>query len=239
MEQEGINKTTAFMFVAFVIALIIGLLGIILAIFNVFRPGSVGFSLSAATPERQQPVIAQPAYTTTKTQINYAFELPNPTIFTDDGTETVDLINQMTAISPQFKLSGSNLARIRIPDIKVSAPVAEGFDGSTALNKGFWLYTPSFKENGEKIFLCHRRHWGANHPFSCWYLDRLKVGAQVLIDTTDGRTLTYQVMSSTQLPASELTNVVRLSQDNVIKIITCAPLGSSTDRLVVIAKLIN
>lgn len=241
MEDKSRSKTTTIMFAIFILALIIGFIGVIIAVINIFNPKLLNFSANSSQPTSiaEQLKQAQPVYKSTNTAINYDFTLKTVIALNNYESETSELVQQITQLSSETDLTGTNLARIRVPEIKIDAPIVEGLDGEVALDSGFWLYTPSYKDAGEKIFLCHRRYWGANHPYSCWFLDKLVIGSQIMLDTKEGKTLTYEVMSTSTVDDDELPRIARLSTDNVIKIITCAPLGASTHRLVVIARLVS
>lgn len=134
-------------------------------------------------------------------------------------------------------ISSSNIDRIAIPSLGINAPIIQGEDGDAALDLGFWLYPASSAFNGEKIVFCHRRYWGKTHPHSCWYLDKAARGDIIQLIDKDGSIKEYKVISSNQLINSD-PGIISVSNQDLIKIITCAPLGFSTHRLVVIGQRI-
>jgi LPXTG-site transpeptidase (sortase) family protein len=134
-------------------------------------------------------------------------------------------------------ISSSNIDRIIISTLNINAPIIQGEDGDAALDIGFWLYPASSSFDGEKIVFCHRRYWGKTHPHSCWYLDKVAKGDIIQIVDKDGSIKNYKIISSNQLINSD-PGIISVSNQDLVKIITCAPLGYSTHRLVVIGQRI-
>ncbi len=122
---------------------------------------------------------------------------------------------------------------IKIDSIGIDSPIVEGSDGDKALDQGMWLYPSSYNKN-EKILLCHRRYWGRKDPRTCWFIDRVKMGDLVRVSDGKGNEYDYRIVSQTVHDADDL-SIYRASNDDVIKILTCTPLGSSAQRLVTIA----
>ena len=127
----------------------------------------------------------------------------------------------------------TDVSWIKINSIGVSSPIVQGPDGDAALDQGMWLYPTSY-EKKEKILLCHRRYFGLHNPKTCWYMDRVKLGDIIEVSDKNGTVYKYRIVSQSVREGADL-SVYRASNDDVIKVITCTPLGSSSHRLVTIA----
>jgi len=224
------------MFLFTFITLLVTLVGIGIVVYNLINPSKA---------EPQEVTVANDSanghnYQTLQTikndaQIDYNFTLDQTVI---DQQEDDFTPKELRFEFPNLaNYQANNLSRIRIPSLSINSPIIFGSNGDAALDQGFWFYPGSYNVKGEKIFFCHRRYWGRNHPHSCWYLDKLAVGQNIVLDTKSGTSLNYQVLSVTQVPAGD-SNYLKASPDDYVKIITCAPLGYSTHRLIVIAKLV-
>lgn len=129
---------------------------------------------------------------------------------------------------------------IQIPKIGYNAKIYSGTDGASAVEQGAWHYPSNHPLDGEAIFLCHRRYFRSSDSRSCWYLDRLRVGDNIYINLEGDTQLSYSVESISVNPAEDI-NVYNLSEDNVIKIISCSiingKIGGDSHRIVILAKL--
>lgn len=140
-------------------------------------------------------------------------------------------------------VSFGNMNRIRIPVVGIDTPVLQGSDGDTLLNSGWWLHPASYTTtSGEKILYCHRRYFGRNDSRTCWNLDKLVDGHEIVTYNKNGDSYRYKVISKSII-AAENTVYVRPSQKDYIKIITCgtesgAP-GGNDYRVVVLAELVE
>jgi LPXTG-site transpeptidase (sortase) family protein len=179
--------------------------------------------------------------TPTVPALNYNFNIPEPVVQVASSTSTYGFED---AILSDAELAGYGSGevtytelRIKIPKISVDSPIVQGLGGE-GLKQGFWVY-PSSNQigNGEMILLCHRRYFGPNDPRSCWYIDQVSEGDEIFVSKGDN-TLKYSVVGTHSYSGSDST-IYTISDDNYIKIVTCHPLGSSTERFVVLAKLVN
>lgn len=126
-----------------------------------------------------------------------------------------------------------------IPKLNVDSPVIAGIDGEAAIHQGAWLYPSSYEEDGEKIFLGHRRYWGVDDPRSFWNLDQLVAGDIIKFVNEQGIVTSYSVKSVAVRSEGDL-SVLKPSKENMIKVISCSTAdgsaGSSEKRIVVIAQ---
>lgn len=140
-------------------------------------------------------------------------------------------------------ITQGNLKEITIPKIGVKAPILQGTNGDELLDHGWWLYPMSNVDNqGEKIFFCHRRFFGRFDPRTCWNINRLVIGDEINMYNTNGQEYKYKIIS-TSIVYQDVGNMMRASDKNYIKIITCgaangAP-GGNDYRIVVLAELVQ
>lgn len=124
---------------------------------------------------------------------------------------------------------------IEIPSINVSAAILEGTDDS-ALKYAVGHY-PGLGEIGQPgnyVLLGHR-----NYIYGHFFrnLDRLKAGDKVNITAGD-KTYTYEVYESFVVKPEEVW-VLEQTEESIITMITCTPMGTYTDRLIVRGTLLN
>lgn len=124
---------------------------------------------------------------------------------------------------------------IEIPTINVSAAILEGTDDS-ALKYAVGHY-PGLGEIGQPgnyVLLGHR-----NYIYGHFFrnLDQLKSGDEVNITVGD-KTYTYEVYESFVVKPEEVW-VLEQTEESIITMITCTPIGTYTDRLIVRGTLLN
>lgn len=175
---------------------------------------------------------------------NYSYNFPIPPKPRDDSDPAT--VGFEDAILQDAELAGYGKGKdvvaldmiIQIPKIHVNSPVVQGLGSKDLLHKGFWIY-PSSKPigQGEVIMLCHRRYFGPYDPRSCWNLDKLGKGDQIYLKAGKNKTLTYRVISTNVFDGGDETIYITSDSENYLKLVTCTPLYSSAQRLVVLAKL--
>jgi sortase A len=124
---------------------------------------------------------------------------------------------------------------IEIPSINVDAAILEGTDDS-ALKYAVGHY-PGLGEIGQPgnyVLLGHR-----NYVYGHFFrnLDRLAAGDKVNITVGD-KTYTYEVYESFVVKPEEVW-VLEQTEESIITMITCTPIGTYTDRLIVRGALLN
>lgn len=129
---------------------------------------------------------------------------------------------------------GSVMARIQIPSIGVDQYVVEG-TGSTDLEKGPGHYqgTAAPGQAGNVAIAGHRTTFGA--PFN--RLGQLRPGAPVVLTTTAGQRLVYQVSEMPRSVAPTDLTILNDVGDDRLTLTTSDPKYTSTARLVVVARL--
>ncbi|HRC81811.1 MAG TPA: class D sortase [Sedimentibacter sp.] len=137
----------------------------------------------------------------------------------------------LTEIFKNKQISGL----IEIPKIKVSAAILEGTDDS-ALQYAVGHY-PGFGEIGQAgnyVLLGHR-----NYVYGHFFrnIDKLEADDQIII-TKGNNVYTYSVTESFVVKPEEVW-VLEQTEDATITLITCTPIGTYTDRLIVKGVLLN
>lgn len=124
---------------------------------------------------------------------------------------------------------------IEIPKINVRAAILEGTDDSALkYTVGHYPQTAQPGENGNCVLLGHR-----NYVYGHFFrrLDELKEGDEVIIKK-DENTYTYVISESFVVSPEEIW-VLDNTSDAIITMITCTPMLTYTDRLIVRGKLIE
>ncbi len=136
---------------------------------------------------------------------------------------------------------GAALTRLRIPKLNVTVIVVEGTTGN-ALRAGAGHYsnTPLPGEVGNVAIAGHRTGFG--QPFR--YLERLKSGDQILLETPIGR-YTYEVVPAFDdhdnpwITGPRDFSVIAATVEPSLTLTTCDPPHTSLNRLIVRAKLVK
>lgn len=136
--------------------------------------------------------------------------------------------------------SGSDTPQVNlqivVPKIGINSPVMQGLGADDLLEKGFWIYPGSYTlGKGEVVMLCHRRYFGPYDPRSCWFLDKVAKGDEIIMKYADV-TLRYEIVGVNVFEANDPLIYSVSDSDDYIKIVTCTPLYSNSHRLVVLAK---
>lgn len=238
MEKE-VNRNTIVLIVMFIVALIIGLAGIIYLIVTYFDPDTVA-SQSVETPVEEvqeqefDPSQAVIAPDKTETDEIYDYDFTYASVL---GINT-DFAYQIGRKASKINTPNSQeIVSLQISSIGVDATIIHDLDGDKAIDIGWWMY-PASEDYGEKIILAHRRYWQPGHPYSAWNIDQLEVGTIIEVKDANGIVYKYQVASQAVRDGYDL-GIFRPSEEDIIKIVTCSTwnggAGSSDYRSVTIA----
>ena len=139
-----------------------------------------------------------------------------------------------TAVALPPPPTGSAVAILNIPRIKVTVAVVEGI-GVEDLKKGPGHYpnTPLPGQPGNTAIAGHRTTYG--HPF--FDLNDVQIGDDILV-ATHTETYRYSVISHEDVLPSDVA-VVAPTTDNRLTLTTCTPRYSASKRLIVVAKLVG
>lgn len=176
---------------------------------------------------------------------SYSYNFPVPTAAAV-GTGSSAVAGLRDAILTDAQLAGYGSTNetpqteliVEIPKIQVVSPVFQGLGGDDLLDRGFWVYpTSKALGKGEIILLCHRRYFGPYDPRSCWNLDKVSAGDEIFVRGSLNTTLKYKVIATNVFEANDPLIYTTSDTDNYLKIVTCTPLYSNANRLVVLAEL--
>jgi len=164
---------------------------------------------------------------------DYNFEIPAG----EDALLTSTIKNESRTIEVTPR---SNPAQqLVIESAQIEGPIVYGQDGEELLKQGFWHYPGSayIGEQGVSIIFGHRRHHLPPAKDTFYNLDKVSAGDRVEILLQDGTWLEYTVMYIEVVEPEDLFFVItEQSQESLVKFITCTPLGTANQRLVVTAK---
>ncbi len=227
--------------------------GVLLLLFVAFQLWGTGLhearaqdALGTEFTERlaSAPDVAKTASELTSKDTPTTSETPAPTttFAAPPATATPPATTDPDRASGAEVRPGDAIARIRIPKIGVDKIVVEGVSVDD-LRKGPGHYrgTPQPGDAGNAAIAGHRTTYGA--PFS--EIDRLAPGDQILVTTLHG-TWTYEVIGSPDDPTSghfivtpEDVWVLGDFGDNRLTLTACHPKFSASQRIVVVAKLVD
>ncbi len=158
---------------------------------------------------------------------------------TEETTETENNMNQATDQPVTPKNTEPDLSKvfegkqisglIEIPKINVSSAILEGTDDSALkYSVGHYPGLGEIGKPGNYVLLGHR-----NYVYGHFFrnLDKLEVGDEVLI-TKESETYTYVVHESFVVKPEDVW-VLEQTEDSIITMITCTPMGTYENRLIV------
>jgi len=127
---------------------------------------------------------------------------------------------------------------LRVNSVQIEGPIVYGQDGEEMLRQGFWLF-PSTVLPGEKgisIIFGHRRYHLPPAKDTFYNLDKIKVNDSIEVMLENGVWLEYQVISTDIIDPNELESLISEQSDKyILKLVTCTPLGTDKQRLVITA----
>lgn len=126
--------------------------------------------------------------------------------------------------------------KISINSIEVEGDVYEGLE-STTMNKGFWHFPTSNLpgQKGNIVIIGHRYAKLPPNKDTFFNLDKVKVGDRIEVKQSDA-VYTYIVTDSKVVEKNDI-SVLQDYSDYRITLITCSPLWTSKQRLVIVGKL--
>lgn len=126
--------------------------------------------------------------------------------------------------------------KIIINSIDVEGLVYEGADAHT-MNKGFWHFpTSSFPgQKGNMVVIGHRYAKLPPNKDTFFNLDKVKVGDKIEVIQNNNQ-FTY-IVTETRVVEKNDISVLQDYSDYRITLITCSPLWTSKQRLVIVGKL--
>ena len=129
--------------------------------------------------------------------------------------------------------------KIIIPKIGVNINVSDTDDQDEALSKGAWHFpeTSTPNEGGNSAFSAHRYQYLPPHSETFYLLDKLETGDTFVV-VWDGKEYLYSVYE-TMIVSPYSVEVLNSTEKSTVTLITCNPLFSTKERLVVRGELIR
>ena len=126
--------------------------------------------------------------------------------------------------------------RLYVDSIDVEGDVFQGKDSNT-MDKGFWHFPTSVYpgQQGNSVIIAHRFLNLPPAKDTFYNLDKVKKGDSIVVKQKDNE-FTY-IVSEIKVVEKNDISVLQDTTDHQITLITCTPLWTSKQRLVVIGKL--
>ena len=126
--------------------------------------------------------------------------------------------------------------RLVIAGVNINMPVFLG-DTEKTLNKGGWMFPNTSRPElgGNSVIFGHRYMYRPPKSNTFWNLDKVKVGDMMVL-TWKGKEYKYKVFETKIVEPTDL-SVIKRTPDAQLTVITCTPLFTTKQRLVVIGKL--
>lgn len=152
------------------------------------------------------------------------------------------IIKEANAQSPDVKEDDideevSTIKNVIVPSIGVDGQIVQG-DSVELLKEGFW-HRPdsSTPDKGGNTVITGHRFLYTSGPKTFYHLDKVEVGDQVKVEW-EGRDYYYEVFDTLEVTPDTI-QIEDNTEESILTMYTCAPLWSSTRRLVVRAKLVS
>jgi sortase A len=126
--------------------------------------------------------------------------------------------------------------KIKINSIEVEGNIFEGTDPTT-MNKGFWHFPISQHpgQKGNSVIIGHRYAKLPPEKDTFFNLDKVKVGDRITVEQNNNE-YTY-IVTETKVVEKNDISVLQNFNDHRLTLITCTPLWTADQRLVIVGKL--
>ena len=154
--------------------------------------------------------------------------LPAPVEYKEGG--------DVSAQGPAEIIEGN---RVAIPKIGVLMPIVGGHNSDYAWNMGAWIdpSTSTPDEGSNTALSAHRFRYQPPHSRTFYLLDKLEEGDEVLV-YWEGEKYIYRVNGS-KVVTPYAAEVLEPTHKSIVTLITCTPLFSTKNRLIVTAELVS
>jgi len=168
---------------------------------------------------------------------------PNQDIFIEDVSQegSMEHLSQDDLI--RLKNEGKILfnmekqkTSIYIPSVDIRGAVVDD-ETPFGMERGFWHFPLSGEvgKQGNTVIIAHRFKYLPPRTDTFFNLDRVKVGDKIIVNQKDG-SYRYTVLETKVVEKNDR-NVLLQTKDYRITLITCTPLWTADQRLVVVGKL--
>jgi len=164
---------------------------------------------------------------------SYNFEIPAG----EDNLLTSSIKSSSESANVNHK--GLQAEMINIESADIEGPIVYGVNGEEILRQGFWHHPATVYpgEKGSSVIFGHRRYHLPPATDTFYNLDKVEIGDRIELKLTDGTWLEYTVININIIDPSDLESVISENTDRyLVKLITCTPLGTDRQRLVVTAE---
>jgi sortase A len=126
--------------------------------------------------------------------------------------------------------------RVIIPKIGVDAPIVEADNEEEGLSQGAWRlpYTSTPAQDGNTVIAAHRFRYLPPNNLTFYLLDKIEPGDQVVVLWEEQR-IEYKVTDKKVVDDTDV-SVLDQTERPVLTLLTCHPLFSSEQRLIVVAE---
>ncbi len=154
--------------------------------------------------------------------------------------ETLEYISEETLKEHRNKYGLVNLeeekTKLKINSAEIYGKIVDG-DDANAMERGFWHYplssTPGYR--GNTVIIGHRFLNIPPRTDTLFNLDKVRVGDQIVVEQ-EFNSYSYTVINTFVVDRNDV-SVLENTNDYRITIITCTPLWSSEQRLIVVGKM--
>lgn len=157
---------------------------------------------------------------------------------TGDGASSVPYVSpEPLSATPTPTTRPQHENMLFIEKIGVSVPLVEGKDAG-ALLYGAWRYPGTSRPNqgSNTVIFGHRFRYLPPNNTTFYKLDKLAVGDAFSV-TWGGKTYRYTVAETKIIQPNDF-SVVQETEKSTVTLITCSPLFSTKERLVVVGELV-
>ena len=126
--------------------------------------------------------------------------------------------------------------RLIIPRAKINMPVFLG-NNEKILNKGGWLFPTNSRPEleGNSVIFGHRYKYLPPISNTLYNLDKVNIGDEMIF-TWQGKEYRYKVFEKKIIESTDL-SVIQPTKDSRLTVITCTPLFTTKQRLVIVGSL--
>ncbi len=124
-----------------------------------------------------------------------------------------------------------------ISSVNINMPVFLG-DTEKTLNKGGWLFptTSRPEKGGNSVIFGHRYMYRPPKSNTFWNLDKVNIGDEMVL-YWKGKEYKYKVFQKKIVEPKDL-SVMKPSSGSILTVITCTPLFTTKQRLVIVGTLV-
>lgn len=171
--------------------------------------------------------------------------------FFSDDSDAEKAASNLPTFEDQFVAQGEDITasssgvellnvkdRLVISSAKINMPVFFG-DNEKILNKGGWLYNLTSRPElgGNSVIFGHRFKYLPPVSNTLYNLDKVEIGDEMVL-TWQGKEYKYKVFDKKIIEPTDI-SVIYPSSDSILTVITCTPLFSTKQRLVVVGSLVS